>query len=209
MTDETQRMDPAVAQMPFNNDLKSPDGGRRWVAFFVFSAIALILAALDLFSKSSVFSQHFSADSDYQQPWWLIDGVFGVQVSFNRGALFGILPGFSWAFALISFVFIGILLSWLFIFGAWRDRWLTQILAIVTGGILGNLYDRLGLGYRPEYPVQFQDSVRDWILFRWEGVPFLDPWPNFNLADSYLVVGALLMLLHSFMQKQSSNTRLG
>jgi signal peptidase II len=41
--------------------------------------------------------------------------------------------------------------------------------------------------------------VRDWILFRLEGVPFFDPWPNFNIADSALVIGAILLFLHAFI----------
>lgn len=226
MADEKQRMESARAIPSHTNKasgasgtsgvvensalelVAAPTSARgRMVALLSFCLVAVVLAAIDLVSKSWVFSKHFSADQDFQQPWWLWDGVFGFQVSFNRGALFGIFPGYSWAFAVISFLFIGILLSWLFLFGAWRDRWLALILAMVTGGILGNLYDRLGFGYRPEYPIQFRDSVRDWILFRWEGVPFFDPWPNFNLADSYLVVGALLMLLHSMMQKPSPQSR--
>ena len=42
-----------------------------------------------------------------------------------------------------------------------------------------------------------RDNVRDWILFRLEGVPFFDPWPNFNIADSLLVAGAILLFLHA------------
>ena len=42
----------------------------------------------------------------------------------------------------------------------------------------------------------FRSAVRDWIHFRIEGVPFFDPWPNFNIADSLLVAGAISLFIH-------------
>jgi signal peptidase II len=70
---------------------------------------------------------------------------------------------------------------------------------MITGGILGNLYDRLGLWWEPHLPIQWKSGVRDWVLFRIEGVPLLDPWPNFNIADSLLVVGACMLLYQSLL----------
>ena len=63
--------------------------------------------------------------------------------------------------------------------------------------VIGNLYDRLGLWWQPGYPEQWQSGVRDWILFRLNGVPMFDPWPNFNIADSLLVAGACMLLYQS------------
>jgi signal peptidase II len=72
-------------------------------------------------------------------------------------------------------------------------------LALITGGILGNLYDRLGLpGLAWHAPLERRGAavlaVRDWIHFKLEGV--ID-WPIFNLADSWLVIGAGVLLLLS------------
>jgi signal peptidase II len=79
------------------------------------------------------------------------------------------------------------------------DRWLLLALALITGGIIGNLYDRLGLpGLQWHAPLERRGeavlAVRDWIHFKLDGV--ID-WPIFNLADSWLVIGAGLMLLIS------------
>ena len=41
--------------------------------------------------------------------------------------------------------------------------------------------------------------MRDWILFRLEGVPWFDPWPNFNIADVLLVCGAIMLFLHALI----------
>jgi signal peptidase II len=80
------------------------------------------------------------------------------------------------------------------------DRGLVAALALITGGILGNLYDRLGVprlvwhapAGRVGEPVR---AVRDWIHFELPGV--ID-WPIFNLADCWLVIGAAIMVLATF-----------
>ena len=79
------------------------------------------------------------------------------------------------------------------------DPWLVLALALVTGGIIGNLYDRLGLpGLQWHAPLarvgQPVLAVRDWIHFELEGI--ID-WPIFNLADTWLVIGAALLMLVS------------
>ncbi len=51
------------------------------------------------------------------------------------------------------------------------------------GRHLGNLYDRLGLWWQSDYPVEWRSGVRDWILLCYKGLT----WPNFNIADSLLV----------------------
>ena len=88
-----------------------------------------------------------------------------------------------------------------------RRQWLlTVALAGIMAGVLGNLYDRLGLGL-PGVKWTFENhwhkigdpifAVRDWILV------MIGPfhWPNFNIADSLLVCGALLLVWHAFFQK--------
>ena len=88
------------------------------------------------------------------------------------------------------------ILVWLFVAGAARDWLLTIALAFVTAGILGNLYDRLGLPGLV-HAGQTVHAVRDFILMmigRW-------PWPNYNLADSSLVCGAALLLWHALFAK--------
>ena len=91
---------------------------------------------------------------------------------------------------------------WLFWFGAARDRWLTWALSLVMGGVLGNLYDRLGLWIQPGYPEQWNSGVRDWILLRYGQ----HTWPNFNIADSLLVCGAIMLMLHAFWERPEDET---
>ena len=173
--------------------------------FVLFFGLLIVGLAADLLTKAWVFNNYFDPEIAREQAhgqfvaFWWIEGVFGVQPSTNPGALFGMGAGLSFYFAMFSLVAIVGIVVWLFVFRAAHDRWLTFSLGLVSGGILGNMYDRVGLGAKPSYPEEIRDNVRDWILFRLEGVPFFDPWPNFNIADSVLVVGAAMLFIHSFV----------
>jgi signal peptidase II len=111
--------------------------------------------------------------------------------------------GLTVGFAALSFLAAAFIVWWLFFAGAARDWLLTVALALVTAGICGNLYDRLG------FPRLLWDSsagwdfvgqpvyaVRDWLDFR------LIHWPIFNIADSLLVVGATLLFWHVWVMRE-------
>jgi len=82
-----------------------------------------------------------------------------------------------------------------------ESGWLLVALALICGGILGNLYDRLGVpGLQwhapPERVGEQVYAVRDWIHVT---IPGVIDWPIFNLADSWLVIGAGMLLCGSFL----------
>lgn len=199
----------------------SPAGPVPRNRLIVFFAIAILGCGIDLFTKQSMFdwlglpagftdgsnpanAARWRGDENLPHLWWLVEGRLGVQTSVNTGALFGMAPGYWWVFATLSFVAIIGIFVWLFVFRAAHDRWLTVALGSITGGILGNLHDRLGLwdstGLRPE----FQHGVRDWILFVWPEVKLqlFNPWPNFNIADSLLVTGAIMLVVHALVWRE-------
>lgn len=162
-----------------------------------FASLAVLGAVLDLWTKQYVFEwRGLPGHSDVR---WVINEHLGIQTAVNTGAVFGLGAGQGLLFALLSIVAgIGIVV-WLFGFKAAHSLWLTTALGLVGGGIIGNLYDRLGIWWQEGYPIEWKSGVRDWILVRFEGVPFFDPWPNFNVADSLLVVGAGMLLVQSFL----------
>jgi signal peptidase II len=171
--------------------------------YFLFLAVAVAGCAADLLTKHWAFSSPQLRAGDVL---WLWDGHVGVELSRNWGALFGIGQGKVWLFATLSIV-AGIAIPlWLFVFRAARDRWLTLALGCVMAGVLGNLYDRLGFsGEQWAGPGQIAPhavhAVRDWILWQasdaWR-------WPNFNIADSLLVVGASVLFLHALCQPKAT-----
>ena len=179
----------------------------RYVLFFALAAGGL---AADLFSKSLVFNKHWAPPQPGDEPGpWLIDGVLGIETSFNGGALFGMFQGGSLWLAALSLVALGGILIWMFVFKMAVSRWLTVALGLITGGILGNLYDRLGFGYVERYGEFHTYHVRDFIHFRLQGVPFFDPWPNFNIADSLLVTGAAMLFFYAVFVPESDSSNSG
>ncbi len=108
--------------------------------------------------------------------------VFNLVLVFNDGAAFSFLSGAGgWQRGLFIGVALAVsvaLLVWLVRLSP-GQRLLAVALALVLGGAVGNLIDRLWLG-----------EVIDFLDFHWRGWH----WPAFNLADSAITVGVLLLL---------------
>ncbi len=180
---------------------------RRGVPFSryaVFGTIAVAGCAADLLTKHWIFER---LGYPPRRVDWLWQGVLSLETSLNEGALFGIGQGLIWLFATLSIVAALGIVIWLFYARAAMDWLLTIALGMVTAGIFGNLYDRLGFPrLRWPYPTATGRvkgdavyAVRDWIHFQ---TPWFD-WPIFNLADSFLVCGAGLLMWHAFRQDRA------
>lgn len=109
--------------------------------------------------------------------------VFDLTLLHNTGAAFSFLANESgwqrWLFAVIALVVSGGLLAWLARLKH-HETWLACALALVLGGALGNLHDRILLGY-----------VVDFLLFHWDNAYF----PAFNLADAAITLGAGMLIV--------------
>ena len=154
---------------------------RRYV---LFAAIAAVGCALDLLSKHWIFQWRGAPRAN--NIWWIWDGYVGIETAINTGALFGLGQGRVTLLAAVSVAAVFGILYWLFVSGAVNDLFLTTALGCILGGILGNLYDRLG--------IWGSAGVRDWILLCYGD----HTWPNFNIADSLLVCGAGMLIWHGF-----------
>ena len=108
----------------------------------------------------------------------LIKGVLSLQLTYNPGGAFGLLQGLPGFFLVATILVIGIILIWAH---RLEDPRLIVPLGMVLGGGLGNLADRV-----------FRDTGGRVIDF-----VDLHVWPVFNLADSSIVVGVLLILVLS------------
>ncbi len=159
-------------------------------------AIASSGLAWDLWSKSEVFS---TLGCPGVRPIWKgqllgIAVQFHLETTFNHGALWGMGQGQTWLFASLSFFAIGVIAYFLWNGQATTSVWLTIATGLLLAGTLGNLFDRMGLhGWRnadgsPVY------AVRDFLDFWFFGTFH---WATFNFADTYLVTGAIMLVVHS------------
>jgi signal peptidase II len=114
----------------------------------------------------------------------IIEGLFALEGTYNPGVTFGLAQGQTELILVFTFVATSVLGAWLFLTRR-HSRLLHVALAMVLAGALGNLWDRL-----------HWHKVRDFFLF-YLGEPQAAyfEWPNFNVADSMIVVGVGLILL--------------
>lgn len=163
-----------------------------WKHWISFALIAVGGVSCDLWTKSWMF-QWIGLPGE-REPYWIVEDYFGFETTVNPGALFGMGAGWGPLFAALACVASVGLVVWLYRYRGIESRWLVVALGAILGGIFGNLYDRLGLWNPPANRPEWQSGVRDWILFRYGEYT----WPNFNIADSLLVCGAIMLMIHSF-----------
>lgn len=107
----------------------------------------------------------------------VIDGFFFITSHRNRGAAFGILQEQQWLFISITFVVIAIILYYLWQLKNERP-WTSISFALILGGAIGNLIDRIRTG-----------EVVDFFHFQFGSYQY----PIFNVADSAIVVGVAIL----------------
>ena len=148
-------------------------------------ALAAAIVVLDYYTKGLA-----SNGLDYGRPVPIFNW-FNLTLQHNSGAAFSFLSDAGgwqrYFFTIVASVISVGLAIWLFLISR-GQRLLAFSLALVLGGALGNLWDRIVLGY-----------VVDFISVHYQGRYF----PAFNIADSAISVGAALMLLESFVAKPS------
>jgi signal peptidase II len=113
-----------------------------------------------------------------REPVELIPGVFQLQFTTNPGGAFGLFGGLTWLFVTAS---IAVILVIVFVSRNLPSRVSAVGLGLILGGALGNLTDRLVRG------PGFSGEVVDFLDFR--------VWPVFNVADSAIVIGALILVV--------------
>ena len=154
-----------------------PVNPSRWIA------LALAVVALDQVSKAAIQATFTPGDEVALLP------VLSLVLTFNKGAAFSFLAGADgwqrWLFAAVA-VTAAAFIVWLLRRGGSRPYLLG--LALILGGAIGNLIDRLWLG-----------QVVDFVLVHWRGWTF----PAFNVADSAITIGAGLLILDSFRQRHA------
>jgi len=145
----------------------------------IFWAVAAVVAAADLWTKHLIFQRLPRLDSE---PIVIVEGFLRIVHSENRGGVFGLAQGST------MWLVFGVIASALVIWFAHRKENKTVLLQIALGlimaGAIGNVFDRVVIGY-----------VRDFVdVCYWPG----KHWPAFNVADSGICVGAVYLAIHAF-----------
>jgi len=122
----------------------------------------------------------------------LIEGFFALEGTYNPGVTFGLAAGATVPILIFTVIATLALLVWL-LATTRRSAVLHVALGMVLGGALGNLWDRFQWG-----------EVRDFFLI-YTGDPKTPSfeWPNFNVADSLIVCGVILILLHELFGQRN------
>jgi signal peptidase II len=138
--------------------------------------IALVIIVFDQLTKSLILANFAYGDSVHVTPF------FNVVRVHNTGAAFSFLAGASgwqrWFFVGLGAVAAGFIVWMLRSHGG--QKMFAWALALILGGALGNVIDRLLHGY-----------VVDFIQVHWADRFF----PSFNLADSAITLGAILLIV--------------
>ena len=145
-----------------------------WIKFSLMCTIIVAILSLDLATKY-IFDASLSGDESIT----IIPYLFNFKLVHNYGAAWGMLAGKQIFLIVLTFVFLAIFVC--YYIKEKNKTWLLNItFGFLIGGCLGNLYDRLILGY-----------VRDFIQF-----DFWKSFPVFNFADVALCVGVVLFAVY-------------
>jgi len=150
--------------------------GWRWLP------LTLAVIVLDQFTKEMVLNNLAPYESIVVLP------VLNITLMYNTGAAFSFLADAAgwqrWLFAALALGIGAAIVVWLRKLKARSQGLLACSLALILGGALGNVIDRIQLGH-----------VIDFIHVHWNAAYF----PAFNVADSAISVGAGLLLLDAFL----------
>lgn len=145
-------------------------------------ALALLVAILDQLSKYWIVNT-------LRLPWRgkiELSSVFDLTYVQNYGASFGMLSGGLGSRIILTLISAGVALVLAYWLGTLRRGVAAAGIGFIIGGALGNLYDRIVLGY-----------VVDFLDF--SGMKF--PWV-FNIADAAINIGVALLLLDAFQTRE-------
>ena len=147
--------------------------------------LTAVIIALDLATKAVA-----SDNLTLFQPVALFPG-FNFTLMHNKGAAFSFLSEASgwqrWFFSAIAIIVSSVIFVWLK--RLQKDQvWLAVSLALILGGAIGNVWDRLTLGYVVDFIDVYYGSAH---------------WPAFNIADSAITVGAVILGIDSIFNHRS------
>ena len=153
---------------------------------FVWLLMSTVIIALDLWTKG-LATDSLTLYRPVQINSWL-----NMTLAHNYGAAFSFLSDAGgwqrWLFTILASVVTVVLIVWLFRLPI-EEKLTAAALGLIIGGAVGNLVDRVNLGYVVDFiDVYYKTSH----------------WPAFNLADSAITGGVILLLLDGLLQAKAA-----
>ena len=144
--------------------------------------IVVILALIGVDQLTKILTEAYLP---LQQPIEILP-TLSLYRTYNYGIAFSLLSNLSgWPLNILTFGIIAFVL-WLW-WGLDKGRWLSSFgFALIIGGAIGNVIDRVRLG-----------KVVDMILFQIESLNF--SFAVFNVADTFITIGAAIIILDEFI----------
>jgi signal peptidase II len=155
----------------------------------IFLLGATVFIALDQITKSAIVTRFFMHES-----YPVINGLFNLVYVMNPGAAFGFLANASETFRYIFFTSVTIVALVLILYYLVKSKsqslMLVCALTLIFAGAVGNLIDRLRFGAVVDFLDVYIGSAH---------------WPAFNVADSVISIGAVLMIWDMIANRKKGN----
>jgi len=159
---------------------------KNLLIFFLGAAVIIVL---DQITKSAITAR-FTLHESYP----VMDGLFNLVYVMNPGAAFGFMADASETFRYVFFTGVTVaavlLIVYYLIKSNPRNLMLVGSLTLIFGGAVGNLIDRLRFGAVVDFLDVYIGSAH---------------WPAFNVADSAITVGAILMIWEMILNRKSKD----
>jgi len=167
---------------------------RRW---WWWLALSVVVVTADQLSKHVVLAMLRPGDER------IVTSFLSIVLAFNAGAAFSFLgDATGWQRYLFGgfAVTASALIVWLLRRGG--NVVYCAALSLILGGALGNLWDRATLGKVVDFVL-----VHDFLPRGLPGAVWFDPFPAFNVADSAITIGAVLLIIDSFRQRPAPTAK--
>lgn len=147
----------------------------------------LIMIAI-IFLTDEKIKRYIEKNKEFNQEELIFKGAIRIEKHHNTGAMLNFLENRGYIVKYASAILLGFLwVTFFCVLPKKQEKFFTFSLALTLGGACSNVYDRIKRGYVVDY-FSFQYKKLKQIIF--------------NISDLFIMLGAILMFIHSFFKKQ-------
>lgn len=149
-------------------------------------AIMFVVIALDQWTKALIRARFAPIGGSE-----VIKGFLEFSYSENTGAAFGTFQGRNAVFIVVG-IFAILFISYIY-FNMRGSIWNKISFGLILGGAVGNLIDRIAYGFVTDF-IRVRITQSLW-------------WPNFNIADAGITVGAIMFIVYKFIESYKTKNQ--